>query len=183
MGYWFLYKDFDNERGIFYNWDPSTLRYTLNAKEASEWYDKNKALMVDVKIKRPPNIEVPTNIPLWTRTLDDSNIDKDFLSFINKWALSTRMELIINRFMDNYHLGTDWIFYRRVNDNYKKIPFKDKISLWIMKDIIMWIFRVNPFMIPTGKDKKNLNKTEFTPYEIWQSLSIYAYIVWYYDLR
>ena len=57
--YWFLYKDFKNENSLFYNWDPSTLRYTLNAKEANEWYEKNKELMVSVNIKRPPNLEMP----------------------------------------------------------------------------------------------------------------------------
>ena len=175
--YWFLYKDFRNENSLFYNWDPSTLRYTLNAQEASVWYEKNKDLMVNVNIKRPPNLEIPTNLPLGTKELTDSEIDTEFLSFINKWALSTRMELILNRFMDNYHLGKDWVFYRRTN-NFHKIPFQDKISLWMMKDIIMWVFRVNPFMIPTWKDKKNLNKTEFTPYDIGQSWSIKYHVHW-----
>ena len=79
--------------------------------------------------------------------------------------------------MDNYHIGKDWVFYRRTN-NFHKIPFQDKISLWMMKDIIMWVFRVNPFMIPTWKDKKNLNKTEFTPYDIGQSWSIKYHVHW-----
>jgi hypothetical protein len=112
------------------------LRYTLNAKEANEWYEKNKELMVSVNIKRPPNLEIPTNIPLGSKDLDEKDIDTEFLSFINKGSLSTRMELILNRFMDNYNLGKDGVFYRREN-NYHKIPFKDKISLWMMKDIIM----------------------------------------------
>ena len=137
--YWRLYKDFVNERGIFYNGDPSTLRYTIDSKEAQNWYEKNKELMVTVNIKRPPNIDVPTNLPLGTKELKDSEIDKQFLEYINKWSLSTRMELILNRFMDNYNLWVDGIFYRRVN-NYHKIPFQDKISLWIMKDIIMLLF-------------------------------------------
>ena len=175
--YWFLYKDFRNEHSLFYNGDPSTLRYTLNAKEASDWYEKNKSLMVTVNIKRPPNLEIPTNLPLWSKDIEEKDIDTEFLNFINKGSLSTRSELILNRFMDNYHLGKDWVFYRR-DSNYHKIPFQDKISLWMMKDIIMGVFRVNPFLIPTWKDKKNLNKTEFTPYEIGQNWSITYHVHW-----
>lgn len=175
--YWRLYKDFVNERWLFYNGDPSTLRYTINAKEASEWYEKNKALMVTIQMPRPWNIIVDNSLPLGTKELKESEIDKQFLEYINKWSLSTRMELILNRFMDNYNLWVDGIFYRRLN-NYHKIPFQDKISLWIMKDIIMGIFRVNPFMIPIGKDKNNLNKTEYKEFHIGQSWSISYHVQW-----
>lgn len=177
MSYGFLYKDFTNERWMFYNWDVSTLRYTLNAKEAEQWYEKYKEYMVDVTIKRPPDIEVKNSLPLWSKNIKESEIDKEFLNFINKGALSTRMELILNRFMDWYNLWLDGIFYRR-ESNYHKIPLQDKINLWIMKDIIMWVFRVNPFMIPIGKNKNNLNKTEYKAFDIGQQGSIKYHVHW-----
>lgn len=59
-----MYKDWDDQRGLFYNGEKVNLRYTLDPTEAEEWYEKNKKLMVMVNIKRPPNLEIPTNIPL-----------------------------------------------------------------------------------------------------------------------
>ena len=51
--YGFLYKDWEDWRGLFYNWEKQNLKYTLDPKEAEDWYEKNKRLMVFVNIKRP----------------------------------------------------------------------------------------------------------------------------------
>jgi hypothetical protein len=40
------------------------LKYCLDAKEAEEWREKNKKFMVTVTIKRPPDLDIPINIPL-----------------------------------------------------------------------------------------------------------------------
>jgi hypothetical protein len=40
------------------------LKYCLDSKEAEEWYEKNKHLMVSVNIKRPPDLEIPVQLPL-----------------------------------------------------------------------------------------------------------------------
>jgi hypothetical protein len=36
----------------------------------------------------------------------------------------------------------------------------------MMKDIILGIFRIHPLKIPAGKNKKNLNKTEYIEWDI-----------------
>ena len=173
MAYWFLYKDWDDQRGLFYNGEKVNLKYTLDPAEAEEWYEKNKKLMVMVNIKRPPNLEIPTNIPLWTDKLLKQDIDTKFLTFITRWAISTRMEFILNRFMNNYHLSKDWIFYRReIEDDSALHSTRNILALCMMKDIILGIFRIHPLKIPAGKNKKNLNKTEYIEWDIWEDFSI-----------
>lgn len=77
-------KDWDNERGLFYNGDKMNLKYCLDPKEAEERYEKNKKLMVLVNIKRPPDLEIPIQLPLGTDLNWKKDIDKTFPSFITK---------------------------------------------------------------------------------------------------
>jgi hypothetical protein len=63
--------------------------------------------MVFVNIKRPPDLEIPIQIPLGTDKILKQDIDAKFLTFITKGAVSTRMEFILSRFMDDYHLDKD----------------------------------------------------------------------------
>lgn len=92
---------------MFFDGQEHNLRYTLNAREAKKRYEENKSIMVSVNIKRPPNIEVPVQIPLETDKLKVAEIDTHFLEFITKGNVSTRMEMILSKFMDNYNLGKD----------------------------------------------------------------------------
>lgn len=177
--YWYLMKDWDADRWLVYNWDPTNLKYCLDPKEAKEWYEKNKRLMVAVEIKRPPNLKVPVQIPLWTDQLKKWDIDTNFLTFITKWALSTRMELILSRFMDDYHLSKDWVFYRREKEDDSALKStRNVLALCMMKDIILWIFRITPLKIPSWKNKKNLSKTEYIEWDIWEDFSIDYEVQW-----
>ena len=177
--YWFLYKDWDNDRGLFYNWEKQNLKYTIEPKEAEDRYEKHKKEMVMVNIKRPPDLEIPIQLPLWTGKLLKQDIDTKFLTFITKWVLSTRMEFILSRFMDNYHLGSDWSFYRReVEDKSALDSTRNVLALCMMKDIILGIFRVTPLKIPAWKNKKNFNKTEYIEWDIWEDFSIEYEVQW-----
>lgn len=62
--YGWLMKDRDNERGLFYDGNEMNLKYCLDPKEAKEWFEKNKDKMVMVNVKRPPDLEIPIQIPL-----------------------------------------------------------------------------------------------------------------------
>lgn len=171
--YWWLYKDFDNDRWLFYNGEEMNLKYTLDPKEAKEWYERNKTLMVTVNIKRPPDMEIPIQLPLGTDLNQEKEIDTRFLSFITKWAVSTRMEFILSRFMDDYHLDKDWVFHRREKEDKSALEStRNVLALCMMKDIILWIFRVTPLKIPAGKNKKNLGKTEYIEWDIGEDFSI-----------
>jgi hypothetical protein len=89
---------------LFYDGQEKNLKYCLNAPEAQKWYDLHKDKMVSVDIKRPPDLMIPTKIPLETKKLLKKDIDTQFLSFITKGNVSTRMEMILNKFMDKYYL-------------------------------------------------------------------------------
>lgn len=171
--YGFLYKDRDNDRGLCYNGDKLNLKYTLDPKEAEEWFEKNKKLMVLVNIKRPPDLEIPVQIPLGTDALLKKDIDKNFLTFITKGAVSTRMEFILSRFMDSYHMSKDGVFYRREKEDTSSLEStRNVLALCMMKDIIQGIFRVTPLKIPAGKNKKNLGKTEYIEWDIGEDFGI-----------
>lgn len=168
-----LYKDRDNDRWFCYDGNEQNLKYTLEPKEAKEWYEKNKKYMVLVNIKRPPDLEIPVQIPLGTDLNRKKDIDTSFLSFITKGVVSTRMEFILSRFMDNYHLDKDWVFHRREKEDVSALEStRNVLALCMMKDIILGIFRVTPIRIPAGKDKKNLGKTEYIEWDIWEDFSI-----------
>lgn len=180
MAYGFLYKDFQEDKWwMFYNWDRMNLKYCLDAKEAEKWYEENKLLMVWVNVKRPPDLEIPVWIPLWTDKLNKTDIDKTFLTFITKGAVSTRMEFILSKFMDDYHLSKNWIFYRREKEDDSALKStRNILALSMMKDIILWIFRVTPLKIPAWKNKKNLQKTEYIEWDIWDDFSIEYEVQW-----
>lgn len=180
--YWWMYKDFENSRWFCYNWEPVNLKYCVDAKEAERWYEENKRLMVNVNIKRPPSLQIPVQIPLGSKTLKDSEVDKNFLTFITKWNLSTRMELIMSKFMDDYHLGKDWCFYRRdkANDDSLKTT-RNLLALCMMKDIILGCFRITPLKVPMGPSrgkKKWLAQQEFLEWDIGEDFPIEVDIQW-----
>jgi hypothetical protein len=132
-----LYKDWDDQRGLFYNGEKVNLKYCLDPKEAEEWFDKHRKLMVMVTVKRPPNLEIPVQLPLGTDKLLKQDIDTRFLTYITKGAVSTRMELILNRFMDKYHLSKDGVFYRREDEDDSALKStRNVLALCMMKDII-----------------------------------------------
>ena len=171
--YWRLYKDWDNDRGLFYNWDKMNLKYVLDAKEAEAWYEKNKKYMVSVNIKRPPDLEIPIQLPLGTDLNWKKDIDTSFPNFVTKGVVSTRMEFILSRFLDDYQLDKEGVFHRREKEDISALDStRNVLALCMMKDIILGIFRVTPLRIPAGKNKKNLWKTEYIDWDIGEDFSI-----------
>lgn len=179
MAYWFLYKDWDNDRWFCYDGNKMNLKYCLDPKEAEEWYEKNKKLMVLVNIKRPPDLEIPVQIPLGTDLNWKKDIDTKFLTFITKWAVSTRMEFILSRFMDDYQLDVNWVFHRREREDVSALEStRNILALCIMKDIILWTFRVTPLKIPAWRNKKNLQKMDYIDWDLWDDFSITYNVQW-----
>ena len=179
--YWFLYRDFDNDRGFFYNGEQRNLKYTLNAAEAEKRYKENEKFMVTVNIKRPPDLEVPIKLPLGTWELLKKDIDTAFLNFIIKGQVSTRMEMILNKFMDKYYLWMDGKFYRRESTAQEmQWSWKNTLALIMMKDVILWNFRITPFMLPENKapTKKNTIKTTYIPWDYGSDFNMEYYVQW-----
>lgn len=135
--------------------------------------------MVTVTIKRPPNLDIPINIPLGTTKLNISDRDTDFLTFITKWNVNTRMEFILSKFMDSYHLWKDWVFYRREQEDISALDStRNVLALCMMKDIILWQFRVTPIKIPKWRNKKDLQRMEYIDWDIWEDFSIEYEVQW-----
>lgn len=177
--FWFLYRDFDAERWFFYDGQEKNLRYCLNALSAQKWYDTHKDKMVSVTIKRPPDLEVPIKLPLETKPLLKKNIDTQFLQFITKWNLSTRMEMILNKFMDNYYLWLDWYFYRREQAGEEMAwSSRNIMTLIMMKETILWNFRITPLKIPTWKKRSNLAENEYAEWDLWDDLYAEYVVDW-----
>ena len=177
--YWFVYKDWDNSRWLFYNWERVNLKYCLDAKEAEERREENRKFMVTVTIKRPPDLDIPINIPLWTTKLKVEDRDTNFLTFITKWNVNTRMEFILSKFMDSYHLWKDWIFYRRDTEDVSALnSTRNILALCMMKDIILWQFRVTPIKIPKWRNKKDLQRMEYIDWDIGEDFSIDYEVQW-----
>lgn len=177
--YGFLYRDFDNSRGCFYDWNERNLKYTLDASEAKQRYEQHKNLFVTVYIKRPPDIEVPIAIPLGTRDIAKKDVDTRFFEYITKWHVSTRAEMVLNKFMDNYYLWLDWIFYRREKDDELAWSGKNTMALIMMKDIILGKFRVTPFMLPENKRSTGTAvATKYIPWDYWSDFHITYTVQW-----
>ena len=177
--YWRLYRDFwQGERWLFYDGHQENLKYCLNAKEAERWYEEHRKEMVTVKIKRPPDMEVPIQLPLWTTKLLKKDIDKEFLTFITKGNVSIKSEFVLSKFMDDYYLWLDWLFYRREKEEGDELKStRNMLALCMMKDIILWIFRITPLRIPNWRNKKDLNKAQYIDWDIWEDFAI-EYEVW-----
>ena len=177
--YWFIYRDFDNERGLFYDWNERNLKYVLDAKEATKWYDEHKRDFVTVSIKRPPDIEVPVSIPLGTKEILKKDVDTRFFEYITKWHVSTRMEMVLNKFMDNYYFWLDWYFYRRDKNDELAWSGKNTMALIMMKDIILGKFRVTPFMLPeTKRSTGTAVATKYIPWDYWSDFHITYNVQW-----
>lgn len=114
------------------------LKYCLDPKEAEAWYEKNKKLMVLVNIKRPPDLEIPIQLPLGTDLNWKKDIDTSFPSFVTKGAVSTRMEFILSRFLDDYQLDKNGVFHRREKEDVSALDStRNVLALCMMKDIIL----------------------------------------------
>lgn len=178
--YWFLYREFQQDDWwLFYNWNPKNLKYCLNAKEAEKWYETNRREFVSVNIKRPPDMLVPISIPLWTGRLLKQDIDNNFLTFITKGNVSIKSEFILSKFMDDYYIDKNGVFYRREKDENDDLSStRNMLALCIMKDIILGIFRITPLKIPSGKNKSNLNKQQYIDWDIWEDFSLQYTVGW-----
>ena len=179
FGYWFLYRDWSNDRGLFYDGQEKNLKYCLNAPEAQKWYDAHKDKMVSVDIKRPPDLMIPTKIPLETKPLLKKDIDTQFLQFITKGNVSTRMEMILNKFMDKYYLWVDGYFYRREQAGEEMAwSSRNIMTLIMMKETILGNFRITPLKIPTWKKRSNLAENEYAEWDLWDDLYAEYIVDW-----
>ena len=178
-GYWFLYRDRDNSRGCFYDWNEANLKYVLDASEAKQWYEQHRNMFVTVHIKRPPDIEVPISIPLGTKEIKKNEVDTRFFEYITKWHISTRAEMVLNKFMDNYYLWQDWLSYRRDKKDELAWSWKNTMALIMMKDIILGKFRVTPFMLPEQKRTTGTAvATKYIPWDYWSDFNITYTVQW-----
>lgn len=168
--YWFVYRDYTEARGLFYDWNPNNLKHVFDPKEAQAWYAKTKEDMVMVKMKRPPNRFVKIQFPLWTEWLQDFWFD----NWVSNSKLSLRLSAVLIDFLKVYYF--DWTYFvkREWKEDIKKEDF------WVlmnMKDIILGNFRIKPIKIKSWFDK-NSNKYTFTDWNFSQDVMNVTYNIW-----
>lgn len=130
-----------------------------------------------IEIKRYWDKKIKIKLPL-DETWYDTNswlpdwvqVDKDFDLFITSWALPPKTEQVLQRFMKDYVLWTNWFFYRQKRGN--ALSNANLFALQCMKDVILWIIRLSPLKIPVGKDEDNKMNTKFMEWDLWEDVEI-----------
>lgn len=136
-----------------------------------------------IEIKRYWDKKIKIKLPL-DETWYDTNswlpdwvqVDKDFDLFITSWALPPKTEQVLQRFMKDYVLWTNWFFYRQKRGN--ALSNANLFALQCMKDVILWIIRLSPLKIPVGKDEDNKMNTKFMEWDLWEDVEIEYEVNW-----
>lgn len=159
--YWFLYKKYTNHRGLFYNWDKSNLKHTVNPEEAQKRYDSVSHTWKTIKFKRLNNY-VDVWVPLW----DEWSEDKNFIDYVNKSNVSLSMQQVIHDFLNRFYLTWNWYFKERVRGNSED---QSKIgTLLSMRNMIEWLIRWKPIKVETWVDKAT-KKAKYSNWYIHQN--------------
>lgn len=129
--------------------------------EIKRYWDKK------IKIKLPIDetwYDTQSWLPDWVE------VDKDFDLFITSWALPPKTEQVLQRFMKDYILWTNWFFYKQKRES--ELSNANLFALQCMKDVILWIIRLSPLKIPVGKDEENKMNTKFMEWDLWEDIDI-----------
>ncbi len=173
--YGFVYREYSEARGLFYDWNPNNLKYVFDTREAQSWYEKTKWEMVTVKMKRPPNRMIKIQFPLWK----EWEIDAWFNDWVTNSKLSLRLSAVLIDFLKVYYF--DWTFFVKREWN-QEVTKADFWVLMNMKDIILWNFRISPIKIKSWFDK-NANKYTFTDWNFSQDVNNVSYSILWKDYK
>ena len=175
--YWFLYPAFFDWRGFFYDGKRENLKYTINPEDAERWYNKTKEFQTKVTFTRYWGKELKISLPLNKGvSIREEDIDNSFDAFTLSWALQPKTEQILRRFLKNYVLGKDWLFYEYRRE--QELSNANLFALQCMKDVILWIIRLSPLQISVGKDEDNKMKTKFMEWDLGDDMEIEYEVQW-----
>ena len=148
--FWFFYRWYNENRWIVWNGKEETLQYVFDKNEAIERYKNVKNNFKKVEIKRPPNKIISFDLPIdeTSQAWEDTSI-ADFLS---QWKIELRLKQLLQEILKYYYIDNNWFFVER-----KKASTLDtkEDTFWVfamMKDILLWCFRLKNVLICTGKD-------------------------------
>lgn len=172
--YWFLYRDYFEGRWFFYNWKEETLKFTVNPDEARKRFEYTKAYSTTIEVKRFATKVSKVTLPLYKarewEVIKETDMDDEFLPYVTSWALNPKMEQALIKFLNRYSLWKNWLFYEL--ETKKELDNSNLFALQCMKDVILWIIRLDPLKISAGKDDDNKLKTKFIEWELWDDFDI-----------
>jgi len=108
--YWWINRRYTESDWIFWDGKETSIKNTIEAKEAREWFVKIKDKIDSIEIKRPPNKTIKIKIPLgeW-----EWEVDNEFDDWVVNSKLETKLSYILLQILDWYFLGKEWLFYIR----------------------------------------------------------------------
>jgi len=170
MRFGFIYREYVESRGLFYDGNERNLKYCYDSEVAREWFKKNENDFVEIKMDRPPNKKVKIVFPLKEEWELDSSLD-DWLA---ETKLSLRLEAVLVQFLSKYMFTWEGFVKK---DNEKELAKEDIWVLANMKDIIFGMFRVSPVKVRSWFDK-NTNKHKYTDWNFSQDITNVSYNAW-----
>ena len=164
--YWFIYRNYFPSKGCFFNWTDTKGLY--DEKSAREWFTWVKEYLTDIEIIRPPRKKVIIKLPFKehpVNKIDRVREDLFFPEWLATVKIEPRMWYVIDQILDDYYLGTDWIFYKR--DKKKDDP--DVWVIFTMREFIDWVSRLSPLQVRTFTEKET-QKVNFVDRELWRDV-------------
>ena len=181
--YWFLYREYFEGRGFFFDWRQENLKYTINPEEAARWYNRTKEASKKVEMVRYWDRKVSVLLPLDTTEYHSASwmpdwvdVDTNFDLFIASGALPPKTEQVLQRFMKDYVLGTNGFFYKQKRES--AMSNSNLFALQCMKDVILWIIRLSPLQIPVGKDDENKLATKYMEWDLGEDIEVEYEVQW-----
>lgn len=181
--YWFLYREYFEGRGFFFDWRQENLKYTINPEEAARWYNRTKEASKKVEMVRYWDRKVSVLLPLDTTEYHSASwmpdwvdVDTNFDLFIASGALPPKTEQVLQRFMKDYVLGTNGFFYKQKRES--TMSNSNLFALQCMKDVILWIIRLSPLQIPVGKDDENKLATKYMEWDLGEDIEVEYEVQW-----
>lgn len=152
----FLYRNYYEDRWLFFNGDPNNLRYTYDPVEAQQWWDKWGQYARTTTIKRPPNRLVDISYCEAPENLREGS--KAFYEYLRGIRTEMKLMNVLQQFLDDYDVNADGTFWRRVAVE-KVDDLSNMSKLQNMRDVLDGLFRTEPIKILTSHDKKTWQKT------------------------
>lgn len=149
MNYSFLYRNYTEWRGMFFDGKNENLIYTQNAKEANAWWTSNQNILKKVSIVIPPKKTISFMIPI----VESWEIDEWFYDFVYDKKTDSVLSGILEIFLKSYVPVVWGKFMKSENNDTRKYDSINLEKFQVMKDIIMGRFRITPIKIPIWKEK------------------------------
>lgn len=155
-----MYRNYYEDRGLFYDGDPANLRYCYDPEEAKVWWEKYGENAKVATIKRPPNKVV--DISYCEATENSREPSQEFYKWLKTLRTEMKLMNVLQQFLDEYEVNADGCFWMREEKD--EMSDLDNMSrLQNMRDVLDGVFRLEPIQVLASEDKK-LGIKHYTPW-------------------